>query len=114
VEAVNAAGEALTFTNGNYVAIAAMPGLLRATIDGVESRYAVNLLPAESNFIRTAPATLYDMIINADTSPVQSREVRTAQLIEELERPQRIWWWILALVMALLLAETVIANRTYR
>jgi len=40
--------------------------------------------------------------------------VQTAQLIEELERPQRLWWWILGLVMLLLLMEAVIANRTYR
>jgi hypothetical protein len=45
---------------------------------------------------------------------MQSRAVQTAQLIEELERPQRLWWWILGLVMLLLLMEVVIANRTYR
>jgi len=35
-------------------------------------------------------------------------------LAEELEGPQRLWWWILSLVMALILLEAVIANRTYR
>ena len=91
-----------------------MPGLITANVDGVEVTYAINILPEESNFTRTAVATLYDRIINPDTDPTQSREVRTAQLIEELERPQRIWWWILALVMLLLLAEVLVANRTYR
>ena len=83
-------------------------------MDDLELSYAVNILPEESNFARTAVASLYDAIINPDTNPNQSSEVRTAQLIEELERPQRLWWWILSLVMLLLLVEAVVANRTYR
>jgi hypothetical protein len=31
-----------------------------------------------------------------------------------LERPQRVWWWILCLTMLLILTEAFIANRTYR
>lgn len=114
VEARSPSGEALTFSNDNYVITATTPGLIEATIDGVRDNYAVNILPEESNFSRVAVASLYDLIINPDTEPNQSREVRTAQLIEELERPQRVWWWILCLVMLLLLAEGLIANRTYR
>lgn len=114
VEASDPNGDAITFSNDRYVITATMPGLITANVDGVEVTYAINILPEESNFTRTAVATLYDRIINPDTDPTQSREVRTAQLIEELERPQRIWWWILALVMLLLLAEVLVANRTYR
>ena len=57
---------------------------------------------------------LFDSIINPDTNPIKSREVQNTQLAEELEQPQRLWWWILSLVMALVLAEALIANRTYR
>ena len=57
---------------------------------------------------------LFDSIINPDTNPIKSREVQNAQLVEELEQPQRLWWWILSLVMALVLVEALIANRTYR
>ena len=57
---------------------------------------------------------LFDSIINPDTNPIKSREVQNEQLAEELEQPQRLWWWILSLVMALVLAEALIANRTYR
>ena len=98
----------------NAVFTATTPGFVTATIDGNETRYAVNFLPEESNLARVAPATLYDAVINPDTSPIQSREVQTAQMIEELERPQRMWWYILVAVMLLILAEAVIANRTYR
>lgn len=114
VEAIDPNGENIAFTNDSYVVSATTPGLIRATADGRNTVYAVNIIPAESNFTRTAVASLYDQIINPDTNPVQSSAVRTAQLIEELERPQRVWWWLLALVMALIVAEVLIANRTYR
>ena len=114
VTAIGADGTALAFNNDSFVITATRPGLISVTVDDLELSYAVNILPEESNFARTAVASLYDAIINPDTNPNQSSEVRTAQLIEELERPQRLWWWILSLVMLLLLVEAVIANRTYR
>lgn len=116
-EAVNVTdsdGQAVPVSGDSAIVTATRPGLITALLDGVESRYAVNFNPQEANLSRIAPATLYDRIINPDTSPIQSREVQTAQMIEELERPQRLWWWILGLVMLLLLAESLIANRTYR
>lgn len=107
-------GQAVQPSGDGTIIAATRPGLLSAQQNGVVTRYAVNISPQEANLARIAPATLYDRIINPDTSPIQSREVQTAQMIEELERPQRLWWWILGLVMALLLAEALIANRTYR
>jgi len=114
IEATDAAGSAIQFGNNNFVTTATTPGMINARIDGNLVSFAVNGIPEESNFSRTPVANLYDQIINPDTEPNQSREVRTAQLIEELERPQRVWWWILCLVMLLILAESLIANRTYR
>jgi len=114
VTATGSDGQALALSGDSTIITAARPGLISARLDGVETRYAVNINPQEANLARIAPATLYDRIINPDTSPIQSREVQTAQMIEELERPQRLWWWILGLVALLLLAELVIANRTYR
>ena len=80
----------------------------------VEQHFAVNVLPEESNLARIPVENLFDSIINPDTNPIKSREVQNAQLAEELEQPQRLWWWILSLVMALVLVEVLIANRTYR
>lgn len=114
VEAVDPFGDAIEFTNDSFVITAAAPGMITAKTDGLDMLYAVNILPSESNFARAAVASLYDQIINPDTNPVQSSAVRTAQLIEELERPQRLWWWLLALVMLLVVAEVLVANRTYR
>ena len=98
----------------NNLQRATSPGLFTATSGAVSRRYAVNILPEESNFTRVATSTLYDAVVNPDTTPLQSREAQTAQLIEELENPQRLWWWILMLVMVLLLVEVLVANRTYR
>jgi hypothetical protein len=113
ISASDARGQALPLADSTVIT-ASIPGFIEASVDGQSSRYAVNILPAESDFSRISPANLYDRIINPDTNPIRSREVQTAQLIEELERPQRLWWWILGLVMALLIAEALIANRTYR
>jgi len=114
MEARDAAGVPIVFNNDGFVIKAATPGMITATADGLDTLYAVNILPSESNFTRAAVATLYDQIINPDTNPVQSSAVRTAQLIEELEQPQRLWWWLLSLVMLLVVAEVLVANRTYR
>ncbi|PCJ25324.1 MAG: hypothetical protein COA96_07570 [SAR86 cluster bacterium] len=114
VSATGPNGDVLIFNNENFVVTANTPGLIHAIVDGVELDYAVNILPEESNFSRVAVASLYDLIINPDTEPNQTREVRTEQLIAELERPQRVWWWVLCLVMLMLFAEALIANRTYR
>ena len=118
---VSDADVAVQDANGRSVSLeannlqrATSPGLFTATSGVVSRRYAVNILPEESNFTRVATSTLYDAVVNPDTSPLQSREALTAQLIEELENPQRLWWWILTLVMVLLLVEVLVANRTYR
>lgn len=114
VSVADSEGQALAMSGDGAIVTAARPGLITAQLDDVESRYAVNINPREANLTRIATATLYDRIINPDTSPIQSREVQTAQMIAELERPQRLWWWLLGLVMLLLLVESLIANRTYR
>lgn len=90
------------------------PGFL--TVGEQESGrvYAVNINPVASNMERTQVATLHDRIINPETTPTVSERVRTAQVVAELEQPQRLWWWILLLVLVLLPLETLIANRTWR
>ncbi|MCY4263952.1 MAG: VWA domain-containing protein [Gammaproteobacteria bacterium] len=94
--------------------VATKPGIYRVSGEAGSRNYAVNILPEEAEMSKIAAVTLYDEVINPETSPIQSRKVRTTMLMEELEQPQRLWWYLLALVMLLLLAEAVIANRTYR
>lgn len=114
ISALDVNGEPLEFTSDGYTVTARQPGFIRATVDGNPLNYSINVLAGESNLAKAPVSNLYDRIINADTNPVQSRQVRTEQLVAELERPQRIWWWILCLVAILILVESLIANRTYR
>ena len=114
VNARNPRGEEIAFANENYVVEAALPGFIEANVDGEITLFAINPDSGESNFSRTPVENLFDSIINPDTNPVKSRETQNAQLASELERSQRIWWWILCLVMGLILVESLIANRTYR
>ena len=114
VTAQNPRGEEIIFANQNYVVEAALPGFIEANVDGESMLFAINPDPEESNLSRTPVEDLFDSIINPDTNPIKSRETQNAQLASELERSQRIWWWILCLVMGLILVESLIANRTYR
>jgi len=110
----DAAGAVTQLTPGNRMLTAVSNGFL--SIDDGESVqfYAVNPDPEESALARIAPSTLQDSVTNAETEPQQSEQVRTAQLVAEIEGPQRVWWWLMLLVMLMLLAETRVANTTYR
>ena len=107
-------GAAARFDRGSGLLYPDRPGVYRVIVEGEPRAYAVNTLTEESNLARTTVGSIHDDIINPDTSAIPSRAVRTAQLMAELEQPQRVWWWILALVMVLLLLEGRVANRTYR
>jgi exonuclease VII small subunit len=107
-------GESRELPLGANVLEANQPGFMAVQSEQGARYFAVNLPTEESNLLATSVGTVNDMIINPETSPVQSREVRTAQMVAELEQPQRVWWWIMCLVIVLMLAEARIANRTYR
>ena len=90
---------------------ARMPGFLR-TESGVN--FAINIQAEAAALATIDTSVLHDRILNPETTPAVATGVRTAQLIAELEQPQRLWWWILLTVLLLLLLEAWIANRTYR
>lgn len=89
---------------------ARMPGFVTAG----DTTLAINIAPESANLARLDVAALTDRIINPETTPMVSERVRTAQLIADIEQPQRLWWWIVLLVMMLLIVEAWVANRTYR
>jgi hypothetical protein len=95
------------------------PGVYtRVQVDeqGAEGKfyYAVNTPVEESDFSTVSPSDILDEVLNPETRPTQSAAVRSQLLKEELEKPQRLWWWLLLVVAALLIAESTVANRTYR
>ncbi len=107
-------GAALEPGAENSVIEAQMPGIIRAEVDGSEEFFAVNTDAGESSLARVPASSLTDAIINPDTDVVRSRAAQMADMVQTLERPQRIWWWILGLALLLLLLESALANRTYR
>ncbi|MDP1933165.1 MAG: BatA domain-containing protein [Gammaproteobacteria bacterium] len=107
-------GDVVTMNAGNRTLRAIAVGFISVAGDGDDQFYAVNADPAESALEKIAPSALHDRVVNPETTPMQSMQVRRAELIAEREGPQRVWWWILLLVVMVLLAETRIANTTYR
>lgn len=87
------------------------PGLLSGP---GQMQLAVNLRPGSTDLTSVATDRIYDQYVNPETEPVVSEDVRVASLQAALESPQRLWWWIALLAFLLLIAESVIANRTYR
>lgn len=104
-------GSTVTMTATDPYYRTRMPGLVEAP-EGV--RFAVNIMPDAGLLTAMDVNLLHDTLINPETTPEVSERVRTAQLIVEMEQPQRLWWWILLVVVLLLLVEGWIANRTWR
>src|SRR5690606_4530395 len=108
----------LTEPDGSQVRVSASSPFYRARMPGLvqagDTVIAVNIAPEASVLARVDVANLTDRILNPETTPVVSERIRAAQLIAEIEQPQRLWWWIVLVVMLLLLVEMWIANRTYR
>jgi hypothetical protein len=110
----NALGENISLDGEGLVYSAREIGFVEANSPNGNRVLAVNSAPEESRLERVSVAAVQDRVTNPDTKPVQSDSVRTAELVAALEGPQRLWWWILLLTIMLLLAETRVANTTYR
>ena len=125
------AADGTPLNNDSGILTATTPGIIRATIATTERPYAatgtnataatpkqryyaVNIDPRESNLLPMAFSSLQDAVINPDTEPARSSQVQTTLLMQELERPQSLWWWILCLATLLALFEIPFANRTHR
>lgn len=104
-------GSTVTVSADNPFYRASMPGFVRSE-SGVN--FAVNIEADAAELAQVDVTVLHDQILNPETTPNVAAGVRTAQLVAELEQPQRIWWWIILTVLLLLLLEAWIANRTYR
>lgn len=90
------------------------PGVYRYESGGQSQLYAANIPLEEVDFSSLAPSLIQDQILHPETTPGMSPAVQSQRMKMDLEKPQRLWWWLLLAVAALLLAESAVANRTYR
>lgn len=103
-------GALVQMTQDNAFYRARMPGFIPLA----QTTLAINIAAEAASSRRADIDALTDAIINPETTPLVSEQVRTAQLIADIEQPQRLWWWIVLMVMMLLVVEAWVANRTYR
>ena len=95
---------------------AAIPGVYRLNIAGQETPLAVNLDPEEG---RTAPAGVEELErwgakLGAGKPSEETIERQRKLQTAELENKQKVWRWLIVLVLGLLAAETALAGRVTR
>ncbi len=92
------------------------PGIYKLTINGQNELLAVNLAPDES---RTAPLAADDLeqwgakLGGRPATTEQAAQERQLR-VGELENRQKLWRWLIVVVLGLLAAETVLAGRLAR
>lgn len=91
-----------------------VPGIYRYETSEQSLFYAVNIPLEEADLSAIAPELIYDQIVHPETSPGPSPALQIQLLKAELEKPQRLWWWLLLGVAVLLVVESLMAKHTYR
>lgn len=93
------------------------PGLYRVQSAGGQQTFAVNLDTRESDFARMDAEAFAAALINPVATSPEARETESqARLARdaEVERRQGLWWFLGFTLIALVLGETLLANRTHR
>lgn len=93
------------------------PGLYQVQSAGGRQYFAVNLDTRESDFTRMDAEAFASALINPVAMSPESRETESlARLARdaEVERRQGLWWFLGFTLIALVLGETLLANRTHR
>jgi hypothetical protein len=93
------------------------PGFYRVVSEGGDTRFAVNLDTQESDFTPLDVELFVAAMINPVTDSQEMMEMRqeTSRLQNsEVERRQRLWWYLAFVLLALVIMETLLASRTHR
>lgn len=93
------------------------PGLYRVQSAGGRQTFAVNLDTRESDFTRMDAEAFAAALINPVAASPESRESEAQDRLArdaEVERRQGLWWILGFTLIALVLGETLLANRTHR
>jgi hypothetical protein len=92
------------------------PGVYSVASSGTERQFAVNLAASES---KTAPLELDELEqrrvrLRRQPARADEREQRRQMRDAELESRQKLWRWLLAMAMAVVIGETWLAGRLAR
>lgn len=93
------------------------PGLYRVQSAGGQQTFAVNLDTRESDFNRMDAEAFAAAMINPVAASPEARETASQDRLArdaEVERRQGLWWILGFTLIALVLGETLLANRTHR
>jgi hypothetical protein len=106
-----AAGGAATEVSSNVTP--AMPGVYEFQSGSVKKLFAVNVTPEESDPAPWSDGTPWQALNSNAPAPVS---IASRLPVASLEAEQRapLWWWLIAAMAVLLLAELGLANRTAR
>ena len=106
----------MTATAGNEVFYkqTQAPGFYAIRGGNREDFFAVNVAAEESDLSSIVSSDIDDRFVNRDSPPTPERDDRVLIHNTRLEQAQQFWWWIILFVFLLALAETHLANRTYR
>lgn len=95
-----------------------MPGIYSQTVGGKVRRYAVNLSVDEARTAPIAPDELarlgVPLRLTADLPAPQAEAIKRHLQQAELENRQKLWRWLIAGVLALILGEIVLGGRLAR
>lgn len=119
---VQAAGGQMLKPDGSEVSLAKntqyfedtdLPGVYRLTAGDVVQQFAVNISPAESRLERDGLEKFEQLGVAVGAQLTQSTELERQRALrdQELEQRQKIWKWLLVVVLALLAAEMGVAGR---
>ena len=93
------------------------PGLYQVQTGETPWTFAVNLDTRESDFARLDHEAFASAVVNPVAKSPESRQTESLARHArdtEMERRQRLWWFLGFTLIALVLGETLLANRTHR
>lgn len=93
------------------------PGLYRVGPDGRDGHFAVNVDTRESDLTHLDVEEMVAAVTNPITESEEAQALKAQANLEqntELERRQRMWWYLSLGLLVLVLGETLLASRTHR
>ena len=92
------------------------PGFYLSRVHNFDNAIAVNVVAAESDLRKVAPDKLLSSLRRVGRANAIAASTAEAGLDQQeaWESKQRVWWYLLILVLVVLLVETFVSNRYYK